>query len=179
MSITPTLIKIRRAGPADNFLLADLGQRTFSDAFAIDNTPEDMAAYLAASFSPQKQADELADPLSHFLIAEGDGTPVGYARLRLGETPAAITGRKPVEIVRFYSVQEWIGRGVGAALMSACIALAAEMGCDTIWLDVWERNPRAISFYQKWGFAVLGMQTFQLGSDTQHDLLMQRSIPQH
>ena len=83
---------------------------------------------------------------------------------------------KPVEIVRFYAVREWIGGGVGAALMSACLSLAVEEGCDTIWLDVWEQNPRAIAFYRKWGFAVVGEQAFQLGSDLQHDLLMQRSI---
>lgn len=170
------LIKIRLAGPGDNILLADLGRRTFFDTFARDNTPEDMAAYLAASFGPQKQAEELADPLSHFLIAEVDGAPVGYARLHLGEPPATITGRMPVEIVRFYAVREWIGGGVGAALMATCLALAAEKGCDTIWLDVWERNPRAIAFYRKWGFAPVGEQAFQLGGDLQHDLLMQRSI---
>ena len=174
MSIIP--IRTRIASPGDSILLAELGRRTFSDTFARDNTPEDMAAYLAASFSPQAQAVELADPRTTFLIAEADGVPVGYARLRLEEPPAAITGRHPVEIVRFYSVIEWIGRGVGAALMSACFRLAAEKGCDTIWLDVWERNTRAIAFYRKWGFAVVGAQTFQLGSDLQHDLLMQRSV---
>jgi ribosomal protein S18 acetylase RimI-like enzyme len=47
-----------------------------------------------------------------------------------------------------------------------------------IWLDVWERNARAIAFYQKWGFAVVGTQTFQLGSDLQNDLLMQRAVEQ-
>jgi ribosomal protein S18 acetylase RimI-like enzyme len=171
------LINIRTANPADNILLAELGRRTFFDSFGRDNTPEDMAAYLAASFSPQKQAEELADPRSRFLLAEVDGAAVGYARLRLDEPPAAITGRKPVEIVRFYAVQEWIGRGVGSALMSACLTQAGEMGCDTIWLDVWEHNPRAISFYRKWGFSVVGMQNFQLGSDLQHDLLMQRNVP--
>jgi len=170
------VIRSRIASPDDNILLAELGRRTFSDTFARDNTPEDMAAYLAASISPLKQAEELSDPLTSFLIAEVDGVPVGYARLHLGEPPAAITGRRPVEIVRFYSVLEWIGRGAGATLMSACFALAAEKGCDTIWLDVWERNPRAIAFYRKWGFAVVGAQTFQLGSDVQQDLLMQRSV---
>ena len=170
------LIKIRPADPGDNFLLAELGRRTFYDAFARDNTPEDMVAYLEASFSPQKQAQELADPMSHFLVADVDGAAVGYARLRLGEPPAVITGRKPVEIVRLYAAKEWIGGGVGATLMSACLSLAAEKGCDTIWLDVWEQNPRAIAFYRKWGFAVVGTQAFQLGSDLQHDLLMQRSI---
>ena len=53
---------IRRANVDDADLLAELGARTFSETFAANNTPEDMTAYLASSFSPEKQAEELADP---------------------------------------------------------------------------------------------------------------------
>lgn len=63
-------IEVRKATLADHQLLAELGARTFRDTFAADNTPENMAAYLAASFSPAKQAEELADPTSSFLIAK-------------------------------------------------------------------------------------------------------------
>jgi ribosomal protein S18 acetylase RimI-like enzyme len=168
-------IHIRVATPADNILLTELGARTFFDTFAGDNTHEDMAAYLASAFSPQKQTNELADPLNIFLIAEIGDAAVGYARLHLGVPPPAITGIRSIEIARFYADKAWIRRGVGPALMQACLELARQKGCDTVWLDVWECNPRAIAFYRKWGFEVVGDQTFQLGSDLQHDLLMQRT----
>ena len=169
-------ISIRLATAADNGLLANLGAQTFFDSFAADNTPENMAAYLAASFSPQKQAAELADPANVFLIAETAGAAAGYARLKEGPPPECIRGARPIEIVRFYSVAAWIGRGVGAALMQACLAEAGRRGCDTVWLDVWERNPRAIVFYRKWGFEQAGTQTFRLGDDLQHDLILQRPV---
>ena len=50
------------------------------------------------------------------------------------------------------------------------------MGCDVVWLDVWEKNLRAIAFYRKWGFIEVGEQTFQLGDDLQQDLLMARAL---
>jgi diamine N-acetyltransferase len=167
---------IRKATRKDNHILAELGARTFADSFAADNTPEDMAAYLAGAFSPEKQAKEMADPGTLFLIAEVDGEPVGYTRLRQDPPPACIKGIHPIEIVRLYSVKEWIGRGVGAALMQACLNEAAHDGYDVIWLDVWEKNPRAITFYQKWGFEKVGEQGFQLGDDLQHDWLMARKV---
>ena len=167
---------IRYATPADNTLLAELGAQTFADSFAVDNTPENMSAYLAASFSPEKQACELADAASRFLIIELDGAAVGYARLNFGQAPAVIAGRKPMEIARFYARKKWIGRGVGAQLMKACLEEAERTGCDVIWLDVWERNPRAIAFYRKWHFERVGAQTFRLGDDLQNDLLMARSV---
>lgn len=169
-------LAIRYATAADNELLAEIGAQTFYDTFAPDNTPEDMRAYLAASFSPEKQARELADPRSIFLIAEIAGRAAGYAHLRQTPPPTCITGARAIEIGRLYARQEWIGRGVGAALMRACLDHAARQNADTIWLDVWERNPRAIAFYQAWGFVQVGTQTFQLGDDRQNDLLMQRSV---
>lgn len=65
--ITPV---IRRADVADASLLAKLGASTFSDTFAADNNADDMAAYMAASFSPARQTEELLDALSLNLIAE-------------------------------------------------------------------------------------------------------------
>ncbi len=168
---------IRYATAADAELLAGLGARTFFDSFAAENTPENMSAYLASAFGPERQAAEIADPATIFLIAEIAGTAAGYARLKMGAAPACINGERPVEIVRFYACKEWIGRGVGPALMQACLDEAARRGCDYLWLDVWEQNPRAIAFYRKWGFVEAGTQTFQLGDDLQRDLLMQRPAP--
>jgi GNAT superfamily N-acetyltransferase len=125
-------IVIRRANAADHLLLAEMGAETFSDTFAADNTPENMAAYLAASFGPDLQRRELADLQSRFLLAEADGGAVGYARLKFGPAPTPIAGRKPVEIARFYSRKAWIGRGVGPRLMAACLAEAGRERCDTI-----------------------------------------------
>lgn len=174
--MNPGDIAVRSATLSDAELLADLGARTFYDAFAAENTEADMSAYLAGAFSADIQAAELADPETAFLIATSDEGPVGYARLRTGMAPACVAGDSPVEIVRFYSDTRWIGRGVGSALMGACLSRAESLGCDVVWLDVWERNPRAIAFYERCGFAVVGEQDFVLGDDVQHDLLMARGL---
>jgi diamine N-acetyltransferase len=167
---------IRYATASDNFLLSEVGAETFYDSFAAENTPENMAAYLAESFSSAKQAEELANPASKFLIVEKEGQTVGYAHLKFGQAPAVILSQRPMEIGRFYARKAWIGKGVGAFLMQACLRDAAHANCDIVWLDVWEKNPRAIAFYRKWCFVEVGEQVFKLGDDLQHDLLMARSV---
>ena len=169
-------ITIRCATAGDNTLLAELGERTFYDAFAADNTPENMASYLAASFSPEKQAAELDDPSSIFLIAEVDDVAAGYARLKEGQPAAINIGLRPIELVRIYACKEWIGHGVGAALLKACLNEAEKRDCDTIWISVWEHNTRAQIFYRKWGFVEAGTQIFLLGDDPQNDILMKRPL---
>jgi ribosomal protein S18 acetylase RimI-like enzyme len=42
---------------------------------------------------------------------------------------------------------------------------------------VWERNPRAIAFYEKLGFAAVGEHEFRLGNDPQRDIVMARPVP--
>jgi GNAT superfamily N-acetyltransferase len=168
---------IRRAGVRDAALLAQLGARTFSDTFAAENKPEDMAAYLSASFSPERQTEELLDALTAYFIAEVDGEAVGYAQLHAGVAPECVARDAPVELVRLYVTRQWHGRGgVSAALMRACIDEARRAGRRTLWLGVWERNARAQAFYRKWGFQQVGEHIFQLGSDPQNDVLMALQI---
>ena len=45
-----------------------------------------------------------------------------------------------------------------------------------MWLGVWEHNRRALAFYRKRGFKVVGAHIFQVGDDAQNDLLMARKL---
>ena len=169
-------ITIRHAVPQDNVLLAEFGAQTFRDSYPSEISPQDMADYLATAFSPQKQAVELAQPGTLFLIAESDGQIAAYAMLKEGPPPIHLpAGDHPIELVRIYAHHSWIGKGLGANLMRACLIEARNRGCDTIWLGVWEKNPRALAFYHKWGFIEFGTQVFQMGNDRQTDILMYRS----
>ena len=169
-------VVIRVATLADAALLARMGEETFRDTFAADNTPADMEAYVAAAFGEAQQAAELADPHTRVLIAEIGGEAVGYVRLITGPAPARVAAQRPMEISRFYARTTWIGRGVGAALMTRALHEAQANGCDAAWLGVWERNLRAIAFYERWGFRAVGEQVFVLGSDPQRDLVMVRGV---
>jgi len=172
----PDSIQTRLGTALDAALLAEMGARTFSAAFAEANTPENMAAYLAANFGPAIQAAELADPRIFFLIAEIDGSPSGYAKLQDSPVPEGIGGVRPLELARLYSVPERIGRGTGSALMQAALDEAARRGYDTLWLGVWEYNLKAREFYRKWGFVDAGTHIFVLGDEVQTDYHMQRLV---
>jgi ribosomal protein S18 acetylase RimI-like enzyme len=78
-----------------------------------------------------------------------------------------------MELERIYSVKEQIGKGVGAELIKASIKEARDKGFDCLWLGVWDKNERAIKFYEKWGFKKVGSHVFMLGKDVQNDLIME------
>jgi diamine N-acetyltransferase len=172
----PAGLRIRRGALADAPLLSALGAETFTTSFASQNTPENLAKHLAKAFGKGVQERELADPAVTYLIAEMNGRTAGYAQVRLSEAPACITGPSPIEVLRFYVVHDFHGTGVAQALMDACAADARKRRGRTLWLGVWDQNPRAIRFYTKWGFQDVGGQTFMLGDDPQQDRVLSRSL---
>jgi GNAT superfamily N-acetyltransferase len=77
--------------------------------------------------------------------------------------------------MRFYVDRPWIGRGVAQHLMNAALDEARSLGAKTIWLGVWEFNPRAIAFYRKCGFELVGDHEFLFADVVQTDLVMSRA----
>lgn len=174
-------ITIRTAQVRDASALSRLGATTFRDTFEDSNTPDDMARYLAEAFTPEQQAAEIADSSSVLFLAEhrsDDGLAelIGYAHLVSGEAPEVVRGPAPMELKRLYVDRAWHGQRVAQALMDASLEAARARGAQTLWLGVWERNPRAVAFYTKYGFVRVGEHTFVLGSDAQTDWLFARAL---
>ncbi len=190
----PTLIRrperplphLRTARPGDAAALAALAERSFRDTFAAMNTAEDMDRHCRQSYGEAIQAAEIADRGKLTLVCEEPGDEavelVAYAQLRWGNMPvlknppAGLQAEHPGEIQRLYVASAWHGKGLAQQLMQACLAEMAKRGCDLVWLGVWEKNPRAIAFYQKFGFVEVGDHSFALGGDNQRDIIMARPL---
>lgn len=161
---------------ADAAALAALGERTFRDTYAKDNRPEDMEAFVARAYGPAQQTRELSDPRVRVYLAEQDGGAVGFAMLRAGDAPACVTGPRPLQLARLYVDRTAQGTGVGAALLTRALEDGRARGFHTLWLTVWEHNPRASAFYARWGFTPVGTSTFQVGEDLQRDFVLARAL---
>lgn len=170
-------IDTRIATAADAGLIADLSRRTFHDAFAAHNSPQNMHKFMTEQFTREGLMEEALAAPSMFIIAEIMREPAGYARLReTSGPPAGLDGLPSIEIARIYALQSVLGKGVGHALMAKCIAIAGELGRKVVWLGVWEHNQRAIAFYRRWGFEKFGEHDFLLGDDLQKDWLMRKML---
>lgn len=168
--------RIRTADRNDLDLLRELGIRAFTDTFGQYNTAENMKLYVEKSFSREQLEMEISDPAAVFLLAYDGDAVAGYVRLRKKENPEGLNSVNALEIERLYAAPEYIGKQAGRILMEASIQYAVENGFDTIWLGVWEKNARAIRFYEKHGFEKFGEHVFMLGNDAQTDWLMKKTI---
>jgi len=167
---------IRRGTAADAPVLASLARDTFFDTFAATNDATDMAIHLEHAYGVTQQTAELNDPDVITLLVDDGGLMVAYAQLRSGHAPDCVHGARPIELWRFYVNRPWHGRGIAQALMTRVTAEAGDTGAQTLWLGVWERNPRARAFYAKCGFTDVGEHVFLFGTDPQTDRVMARLL---
>ena len=165
-------ILIRKVTFHDLSTLQQIGKKTFAETFASENSEENMKAYLEKGFSVEKLESELADKNSEFYFAILDDEVNGYLKINFGETQTEIKDENSLEIERIYVLQEFHGKKVGQQLYDKAMEIAEKKNVDYVWLGVWEKNPRAIRFYEKNGFVPFDKHVFKLGDDEQTDIMM-------
>jgi ribosomal protein S18 acetylase RimI-like enzyme len=170
-----TQVLIRQARPQDATALAELAAATFRAAYSAGQQAE-TERYIAEHYGPALQAAELVDPRLSYLVVELDDSLIGFAMLTGGEGHAAVQASRPIRLSRIYIAPSSIGGGIGGRLMERCIAEAQTGQHDVMWLSVWSENPRAVAFYERWGFVTVGEMTFDYGGDPQRDFVMRRPI---
>lgn len=156
--------------------LAALAEHTFRQAFTELNTVANMEAFCAASYGTAPQRAELVDPMMHTLLARANGAAIGFCQLREGGCPEELPLLPTIELKRLYVESAWHSRGVAHALMAAALAASRARGAQAIWLSAWTKNPRALKFYQKFGFEKRGERVFMVGDDPQRDWLLWRVL---
>jgi diamine N-acetyltransferase len=165
-------MEIVKVTPQEVVQLQHISKKTFSDAFAKDNNPDDLEMFLNSAYSVDKLNTELLNPESEFYFINVENTPVGYLKINTGMAQTENKGSDSLEVERIYVEQKLHGAGVGKALLDKAFELARERNLKYVWLGVWEKNPRAIRFYQKNGFTVFGSHKFLIGKDEQTDILL-------
>ena len=168
---------IRRGVASDAAALATFATRTFAEAFGDFTANADMQEHLAATYRPDLQARELADPAVVTLLALQDERIVAFAQVRRNaNAPACVTLPDAVELQRLYADRSVHGTGLSMRLMQRALDAARELGGRYAWLGVWERNDRAMAFYRKAGFEDIGSTHYVVGSDRQIDRVFLASL---
>lgn len=170
------MLTIRIANEGDVNLLSTLCSKTFDEAFAKDNSAEDMQLYLSENFQPEQIENELQNQGVRFFIAFVNKEAAGYAKMSCKEPPEALSNKNAMEIERIYILEKFQKQKVGAALMQCCILHARELNKQILWLGVWEHNEKAKTFYERFGFIKFGVHDFLLGKDVQQDHLMMLAL---
>ncbi|MFM5894636.1 MAG: N-acetyltransferase family protein [Novosphingobium sp.] len=163
------MLRVRNATAEDNHAIAQLGRTTFTETFGdlFITHPGNLESYLEATFAPAKLAASIAKRSNCFWVAEWDGTPIGYAKLKLESRHPAVEGLNTAQLQKIYVLRDYLNCRAGKGLHDTLLRCAREECRDRLWLMALEGNRRASDFYlrQGWQFAAkdkhrIGAQVF-------------------
>ena len=169
-------LTIKKAGIEDLEILQKLSIETFYTAFAPLNTEENMRFYMDRAFSREQLEKELQEKDSLFLLAQLHEKTAAYLKVNFGHAQTDLQDPEAMEIQRLYVHPDYQNLKLGEQLIRQAITIAREQGLKYLWLGVWEKNLRAIRFYERQGFIQVGQHPFPFGDDLQTDLIMKLDI---
>lgn len=167
---------IRKANYADLNSLVEMARTSFVEAFTEGNKTENVNAYLEEAFTEEQFTEELENPASVFFLLEVDGDLAGYAKVNFVPAQTELHDNSSLEVARLYLLEKYIGMGLGKILLNHTINFAKLNRKKYLWLGVWEKNKRAIKFYEKHGLSIFGSHPFPFGDELQTDFLMKISF---
>lgn len=169
-----TSIVYRDAAVSDAAALAEFSARTFVDTFGHLYPPEDLRAFLAATYGAAIQAKEIADSETRYTLALNGERIVGYCKMGAVDMDVDAEGAR--ELHRLYVDGETKGAGVAQTLMDDMLAWARGQGARAVYLSVWEDNHRAQRFYKRYGFEHVGEHDFMVGKTADHDFIWRLTL---
>lgn len=154
------MISIIRATVADYQPIVAIGKVAVGDAHRAGTPAENLDEYLEKNYNDQTISEELADPNNIYHIINYNGSPAGFSKIILNTKEPGIEAENVTKLDRIYLLKEFFGLKLGLELLNNIIRIAKENKQAGIWLYTWIGNERAIDFYTKTGFTIIGSYKF-------------------
>lgn len=175
------MITIVGANINDAGLLVRIGKTSFLESHGISAPKADIDAYVSLKFNLSTFLEELRDLNNHFFILYQHETAIGYSKIIYDYPHHAIPFKNVTKLERLYILKEFHHLKLGLELFNFNVQLSIKNHQQGMWLFVWTENERAINFYKKAGFQIIGRHDFKISEthyNPNHQMLLtyQRKI---
>jgi ribosomal protein S18 acetylase RimI-like enzyme len=168
---------IRRAALQDADALALVGAATFLETYAEIVSGRDMIMHVASKHAPALYALWAEDPSVRIWIAETHTrAPAGFLVLIPATLPVEGPEAGDLEVLRIYVLDRYHGTGLGHALIRVAIEEARARKAPRLVIGLHGENKKALAFYRREGFDVIGRRTFIVGDAVCDDLVVALSL---
>lgn len=156
------MISITKGNPDHASLLSQIGGQTIIESHGRSAPAHVMQSYVTDKFSEVAVREELQDPRNLFYLLYHSGALAGYSKIIYDIPVEGIPSRNITKMERLYLLEAFHSLKLGHALMEFNISLARQHGQVGMWVYVWKGNDRAIRFYERAGFGIIGDGFFRL-----------------
>lgn len=153
---------IKRATANDSDTIVSIGRISVAEAHQNSCASQDLDDYMGRNYNADAIKAELNDPSNLYHIIHHNNQPVGFSKIVLNAVHPNITDSNVAKLDRIYLLKAAQGQKLGWQLLSYNIGLAKANKQTAIWLYTWVGNQKAINFYTKTGFKIIGSHQFHL-----------------
>jgi len=158
------MASILKAGTKDAALLSQLAANTFLESHGHSAPAADISNYIAEKYDVAVFTQELSSPKNYYHIIYHNEEPAGFSNIVFDCPYDNSLVQTIAKLERIYLLQQFHDLKLGLQLFQFNIGLAKQYRQTGIWLYVWKENIRAINFYTKAGFKIIGSHDFKISA---------------
>jgi len=163
------MVSVIKATERDYNSIVSIGKISVAESHRDSCSAEDMNEFLERNYNSDAIREELNDINNIYYIINYNDKPVGFSKIILNAKHPNIITENVTKLDRIYLLKEFYGLKLGLELLNFNIELARNNNQSGIWLYTWIGNNRAINFYLKAGFTIIGSHKFYV-TKTHYDL---------
>ncbi len=175
------MISVKKATERDCNSIAAIGKISIAESHRDSCSAEVMNEFLERNYNSDVIKAELNDIDNIYYIINYKDKPVGFSKINLNaKHPNIVTGNV-AKLDRIYLLKEFYGLKLGLELLNFNIELSRTNDQSGMWLYTWIGNVRAVNFYQKAGFTIIGSHKFYVTKthyDESHQMFLKFPEPE-
>lgn len=156
------MIKIIKAEIEHCELLIKVGKDAFVESHGQSASKEDIDTFISKAYNIETVSKELLNPNIQYHIIYFNDMVAGYSKIEFNVPNVNVEPKNITKLDRLYLLKGFYGKKLGAKLFDFNIELSKKNQQKGVWLAVWIENQRAIKFYDKAGFTIVGKYDFQI-----------------
>jgi ribosomal protein S18 acetylase RimI-like enzyme len=169
------MTSIIKATIEDADLLSKIGKQSFIESHGISAPVKDITNYVSSKFTKEVFERELEDSNNIFHIVFYNEKPIGYSKIIYNVSQENISIKNVTKLERLYVLKEFHHLKLGLELFNFNVELSKNQHQAGMWLFVWTENQKALNFYIKAGFKIVGKYDFKISethSNPNHQMLL-------
>jgi len=158
------MIKIIKGSIEHIELIAEIGKKTFLESHGESASKKDIDSFVSKTYNRELLSKELTQTNIQYHLIYYKNKVAGYSKIELNTSNTDIDPKNVTKLDRFYLLKEFYGQNLGITLFNFNVEFSKKHQQKGIWLAVWVKNQRAIKFYTKTGFKIVGKYDFKISN---------------
>jgi len=156
------MIQIIKATIKHSELIAEIGKQSFLESHGNSASKEDVNHFILKTYNKDAISKEFGNPKVQYHIIYLNYKAAGFSKIELNTSNNCINDLNVTKLDRLYLLKKYYGQNLGSKLFDFNIQFSKKHNQKGIWLAVWLENQRAINFYIKKGFKIVGKYNFKI-----------------